>query len=84
MELPKGEKVWVRGENLWAVDGLKARVSMAEHILDVEHPGLLWSVILGRSGIGDRRGLLEPWGGSTGLKGGRTASEPIYSGADFL
>jgi hypothetical protein len=37
----EGEKVWIKGENLWAVDGLKARMSMIEHIMDAENSGLL-------------------------------------------
>ena len=35
------ENVWIKGENLWVVDGLKARMSMAEHILDDGGSGLL-------------------------------------------
>ena len=41
VQLPEGEKVWIKGENLWAVDGMKARISMAEHILDEGSPGML-------------------------------------------
>ena len=36
-----GDNVWIKGENLWAIDGLKARMSMAEHILDEGGSGLL-------------------------------------------
>ena len=36
-----GENVWIKGENLWAIDGLKARMNMAEHILDEGGSGLL-------------------------------------------
>ena len=35
------EKVWIQGENLWAEDGLKAKVGLVERILDGEKPGLL-------------------------------------------
>ena len=41
VRLPEGEKVWIKGENLWAADGLKARMSMTEHIMDEENSGLL-------------------------------------------
>jgi hypothetical protein len=37
----EGENVWIKGENLWAADGLKARMSMTEHIMDAENSGLL-------------------------------------------
>ena len=36
-----GRKFLGQGENLWAIDGLKARMSMAEHILDEGGSGLL-------------------------------------------
>ena len=39
--LPEGEKVWIKGENLSAADGLKARMSMTEHIMDEGNSGLL-------------------------------------------
>ena len=30
----EGENIWIKGANLWAIDGLKARFSIVEHILD--------------------------------------------------
>ena len=36
-----GEDIWIKGANLWVIDGLKARVSMVEHILDEGGSGLL-------------------------------------------
>ena len=41
VQLPERGKVWIKGENLWAVDGLKARITLAEHILDGKSPGMM-------------------------------------------
>ena len=39
------ERMWVKGENLWAEDGMRAKINLIvrviEHILDEGKPGLL-------------------------------------------
>ena len=35
------ERMWIKGENLWAEDGMRAKISMVEQILDEGKPGLL-------------------------------------------
>ena len=35
------ERVRIKGENLWAEDGMRAKISLVEHILDEGKPGLL-------------------------------------------
>ena len=37
----EGESIWIKDEKLWVADGLKARMGMAEHILDEGSPRLL-------------------------------------------
>ena len=35
------EKVWIKGENLWAEDGMRAKIGLFKHTLEGEKPGLL-------------------------------------------
>ena len=35
------ERMWVKGENLWAEDGMQAKINLIEHVLDEGKPGLL-------------------------------------------
>ena len=35
------ERMWVKGENLWAEDGMRAKINLIEHVLDEGKPGLL-------------------------------------------
>jgi len=35
------ERMWVKGENLWAEDGMRAKIHLVEHILDEGKLGLL-------------------------------------------
>jgi prefoldin subunit 5 len=35
------ERMWVKGENLWAENGMRAKINLVEHILDGGKPGLL-------------------------------------------
>ena len=56
VKLPEGEKVLIKGGNLWEADGLKAKISMAGHILYGESLGTMSLVIMRRCGIDDKQG----------------------------